>query len=275
MTQKNQQAPKNEYDDTDLDNDVEREEDNLDTRPQDVVEDDFVKIPKGDHKRIQKSLKDANKEAHKYRERLKAYQEFGDPEELAQRLQEIEEASEQQAAISEDQISRKELDKLRQRLTQESEQKVRQKDEEIKEMRSKLEQTVLLSQAETIIRKYDGKPELGLLDQVKKAAKVIEDNGRYVVRVVDEDGDPVFNDKGEYASLEDYVQELREHSVFGDAFGAPKRSGGGMRTQSDDGGSDRKGVPNVTKAQLKDNPVEMQKFFDKYGFEAYQKLKAS
>src|SRR5690606_18502795 len=107
---------------------------------------------------------------------------LGDADELKQKLQQLEEAGErhnQQAQDDEDKISRKELDKMRQRLTKEYEQKLQEREQEIAGMRSKLEQTVLLSQAESIIRKYEGNPELGLLDQVKKSAKVIEDNGRY------------------------------------------------------------------------------------------------
>lgn len=254
----------------------EQDDQELDTRPQDVVEDDHVKIPKEDYKKQQKALKEANKQAHKLRERYKAYEELGDPEELQElrtKIQQMEEGADKQTQEDDDRVSRKEMDKLRQRLQKEYEQQIRERDEKLQSMQSKVEQTVLISQAKSIIQKYDGKPELGLLDKVKGSAKVIEENGEFNIRMIDEDGDPVFNDKGEYANLEDFVKGLREDPVFGQAFNAPRKTGTGVRNQNDNGDGGKRGVPNVTKSELNRNEAAKKAFFEKHGFEGWKQLK--
>jgi len=105
---------------------------------------------------------------------------------------------------------------------------------ELGRMRSALERHLVDAAATAEIAAARGVPAL-LLPHVRAAAKVVEEGGDYVVRVVDAQGEPRVNQRGEYLSLSDLVGEMRQAAAFARAFegsgttgsGTPPRSGAG------------------------------------------------
>jgi hypothetical protein len=92
------------------------------------------------------------------------------------------------------------------------------------------------SAAVTAIAAAKGVPEL-LLPHIRSAVKVIEENGDYVVRVLDASGSPRVNGKGEFLTIKDMVGEMRQSEVFGRAFDGTGATGSGSSQQRGGGGA--------------------------------------
>lgn len=225
---------------------------------------EFVKIPKSDFENLKKNLAKANKSDERRRRELEKYAAFGTPDEIEASLASVGESS----GGFDDEALQKKLEKQRKELERKYQADLEAERSKIASMESKIQETVLLGQARETITKYEGAPDL-LLDVVRKATKVVEQDGGYKVTVVDEDGDPRFNNRGEYMTLDDFVQDLRNHDTYGLAFKAPKRQGAGVQNQ---GGSAKKADPTVglRKSQMTMN--ERQDFIAKHGFAKYKEI---
>ena len=93
-------------------------------------------------------------------------------------------------------------------------------------MKGTLESYLVDAAATEAIAAAKGIPQL-LLPHVKSAVKVIEEDGKYQVRVVGPDGSPRMNAKGEFLGIKDYVSEMRESEVFSRAFEGTGTTGSG------------------------------------------------
>lgn len=249
---------------------VEADQEQLETRPQDQVEEDVVKIPKRDFANIKKQLKNANGEAKTYREKLQQYESYGlEADEIEELIALREQGGKGQREEADDsRVDRKELDKQRKKLEQTYQKELERLESEKSSMQQRLETTLIESAARDAIRAEKGVPEL-LLDQVVKSATLVQnDRGGYDVRVVDENGEPDFNDRGEYMSIHEKVQSLKAHEIFGRAFEATVKQGAGMSSQS----GNRKPAPTTTKSALKADRKARNAFIAKNGFEAYNEL---
>jgi hypothetical protein len=140
-----------------------------------------------------------------------------------------------------------EWDKLRGQMTEQHQQELTKREETAKALRVKLERHLVDGAAATAIAAANpskGGVEL-LLPHVKARVKVIDENGDFVVRVVDAAGNPRVNGKGEFLSIADLVGEMRQSEVFAPAFLAPPASGGGAHQSAPQAGS-----KNATRAQF-------------------------
>lgn len=256
----------------------EQQEENL--RPQDKDEGEFVKIPKKDHENMRKQLKKANGEAKTYREQLQQYRQYADDpndlEELVALKQKFEEGDgangDNQDEDAYKQRLESQLAKQRKELERSYKTQLEKAQEERKQLESTLENTVLLQQAESAVLKEKGAPAL-VLDEIRRRTKVIKDGDRFVTRVVDETGEVDFNDRGEMMTLDDLVQTLKSHDIFGRAFDAPAKSGSGMRNQNDnaEGRSSKNKFGDLRRGDLKGS--KRQAFLDEHGEEAFFALK--
>ncbi len=102
------------------------------------------------------------------------------------------------------------------------------KDGELAGMNKTLVKHLITSQAVTAIAANKGAPEL-LLPIISAQTKVIKDGDEYVVRVVDQAGDPRGNTSGGFMSVEDLVKELKASAVYGRAFESEGQSGTGTK----------------------------------------------
>ncbi len=130
-------------------------------------------------------------------------------------------------------------DKMKDSLERGFNQKLEAKDKEIEAKDKSLARYLVNSEATRAIASMKGVPEL-LLPQITAQTKVVNDNGDYVVRVIDAAGDPRGNASGGFMTVEDLVKELKASPTFGRAFESEAPSGNGMKPGS---GSQRPAPP--------------------------------
>lgn len=170
---------------------------------------------------LKSALEKERKEAREASKQVKAWQALGKtPDEIHALLDAQRKAEEASAEKN------GEWDKLKAQML---EQHQRERDQLEAKSRAKdaaIERHLIDAQATAAIASAKGVPAL-LLPHVKAAARVVEEDGEYVVRVVDDKGNPRVNGKGDYLSIADLVSEMRQSEVFGRAFDAEGRTGGG------------------------------------------------
>jgi len=123
------------------------------------------------------------------------------------------------------------LDKMKADFQKKQDEAVSAKDQEISKLRGDLFQTKVSDVGARSISAEKGSPEL-LLPIVEKQCKVIEDDGKYVVRVIDEQGDFRSDGKGGWMTVSDLVKEMKSDSRYAQAFESEAPSGSGSRPGS-------------------------------------------
>ena len=119
-----------------------------------------------------------------------------------------------------------EWDKLKQQMADQHKAELSKKDERIGTLTKSLERRLIDADATAAIAAAKGIPAL-LLPHVRASVKVIEEDGDFKVQVVDAQGNPRVNAKGEFLSIADLVGEMRQSDVYGRAFEPTGTTGGG------------------------------------------------
>ena len=214
--------------------------------------------------KTRKALEKANKEAAERRQKLKEWEQLNvNPETVQQMMEEKEEKERKEA---EEQGRYQELiDKMRQQ-TQEKEEKAEQR---IQEMQEKLNKQILDKEINSAISSENGIVEL-LDEKIKKNVKLEETENGYDIKVVDENGFDMVDQKGSKMSLQNYIASLKDHPTFSYAFKAPKVTGAGTNNteSAGDGGVD----PSKQKARSKMTEKEQRDFVREHGIKEYKKL---
>jgi hypothetical protein len=141
-----------------------------------------------------------------------------------------------------------EFDKLRAQMMEAHTGELSKKDERITTLTKSLERRLVDADATAAIAAAKGVPTL-LLPHVRNAVSVIEEDGDFRVRVVDDKGNPRVNGKGEFLSIADLVSEMRQSDVFGRAFEADGTTGGGAQQSRGSTGNNLKGKIDGTEAE--------------------------
>jgi hypothetical protein len=101
------------------------------------------------------------------------------------------------------------------------------RDDKIGKLQGSLEKSLIEAQATAAIAAAKGAPEL-LMPHVMRQVKVVEENGEYVARVMDANGQPrIANVKGDPFTIANLVEEMKANTVFGRAFEASGTGGSG------------------------------------------------
>lgn len=95
-------------------------------------------------------------------------------------------------------------------------------------MSKSLENYLVTTAAVQALAAAKGSAEL-LLPHIQARTKVIKQGDEYVVRVLDEAGDPRGNGAGGFMTVQDLVKELKGHPSFGRAFESEAPTGSGTR----------------------------------------------
>lgn len=234
-------------------------------QPETPDSDDVVKIPKAELEKLKAAVKKNNKENEKNRLRLKEYETFGTPEDIAEsftKLSTLPDAEEAQKATT------ALLEKERQKVKSALDKEIEAARKEAEKYKGALREQMVDNEALSLISKYEGVPEL-LMPKLKSSIATIEDeSGKFHVRVLDESGEPEINNSGEYATIEDLIQKLRGHDVYGRAFKAPKPPSGAS-LKSDGRSGDK--VPSPAKSKMTEK--DKLDYISKYGILEYKKLK--
>lgn len=128
--------------------------------------------------------------------------------------------------LSESKDGKVNWDKMKRDLETGFNSKLQAKDGELQAMGKTLQKYLVTTAAVQAIAAHKGVPDL-LLPHIQAKTKVIKDGEDYVVRVVDESGDPRGNASGGFMTVEDLVKELKSSPTFGRAFESEAPNGGG------------------------------------------------
>ena len=143
-----------------------------------------------------------------------------------------------------------EWEKLKTQMAEQQEQERAAWQTSIKAKDAAIERHLIDAQAATAIAAAKGVPEL-LLPHVKAHVRVVEDGGDYAVRIVDKQGNPRVDGKGEFLSIADLVAEMRQDAIYGRAFEASGTTGSGAPS-----GQQGSGPSNGSKGNLGGNKAE-------------------
>ena len=156
---------------------------------------------------------------------LKAWEPLGNPEETQAKLKELSEALASKSTDS------TQFDKFKAEVQAANAKVIAEKDAEVTRMKATVEGHLIDSEANRALFELKGSSAL-LLPVIKASAKVVEDNGKYVVRVLDTEGDPRYTTNGAFMTINDLVAEMKVHPEYGKAFESSGTSGSGMRPGS-------------------------------------------
>lgn len=170
---------------------------------------------------LKSALEKERKLRTEYEKSFKPYQGLGkSPEEILELLKAQEEAEKGKLE------QKGEWDKLKAQLLETHKKEMIAREEEVMKMKATLESYLVDANATEAIASLKGVPQL-LLPHVKSAVKVIEEDGKYQVRVIGKDGSQRMNSKGEFLGIKDLVSEMRDSEIFARAFEGSGTSGSG------------------------------------------------
>lgn len=128
-----------------------------------------------------------------------------------------------------------EWDKLKTQLNESHGKVVGEKEARIKALEGLIESTLVDGEATKAIAEAKGNATL-LRPHIKQFVRVVEEGGKYQIKVVDGKGDPRLNGKGDPMTVAELVGEMRSSDVYGVAFEGTGRGGGGMQPGAGGGG---------------------------------------
>lgn len=170
---------------------------------------------------LKSALEKERKARSEYEKAVRKYEGLGkSPDEISELVKAQEEA--EKAKLEQ----KGEWEKLKAQLLENHKKELTARDEAVQKMRTTLESFLVDAAATEAIATAKGIPQL-LLPHVKSAVKVVEEDGKYLVRVVGKDGTPRMNAKGEFLGIKDLVSEMRESEVFSRAFEGTGTTGSG------------------------------------------------
>ena len=172
---------------------------------------------------------------------------------LGKTPEEIQALVEAQAEAEREKLSKAgEWDKLRGQMTEQHQTELAKREESAKTLRAQLERHLVDAAAATALAAAEGNTEL-LMPHVTAKTKVIEENDEFVVRIVDAAGNPRVNAKGEFLSMRDLVDEMRQNPIYAPGF--PKAQGSGAPGST----STSRGAP--PKGKIDGSPDERTAYF--------------
>lgn len=214
--------------------------------------------------RTRKALEKANREAMERRHKLSEWDELGvDPTRVKEMLTQQKESEIKQ--MEEEKRYGELLEKMREETKTEREKA----QQDVDRMRQTVEREIRDRTISEAISSEDGIPRL-LQSIVKESTKVIEENDRYVTVVMDDYGQPIKDDNGNYLPVKDFVKSMRDDPELSYAFKAPKVSGSNTNPEGANKATGNKPGPKKNRSQM--SPNEKLKFIEKEGIDSYNKL---
>lgn len=216
--------------------------------------------------RTRKALAKANKEAQDRRYKLQEWDDLGvDPETVKQwkeerRNEEIRKAEEEGR-----------YQDIIEKTRQESQEIQEKAESQVASMKAQLENYLVDRNLTEAIAAEEGIPKL-LQGIARNYVKTVQDeaSGEYHTKVIDDDGMPRVNDKGEEMSIRELVQSFKEDPDLQYAFKAPKTSGSGNDSQASATPPSKKPGPKPKKGDM--SQKEQREFVQKHGYAEFAKL---
>lgn len=182
---------------------------------------------------LKKALEAERKQRAEAEKTLKQFDGV-DPEQYAQLMKSQEEAAAQKARDTGDWAAREA--QLKQQLAADLQKReahytaeVQGREARLSLMQRALNDALINSEAVAAITAAKGVPEL-LLPHVLRQTQIIEDDGRFMVQVLDPQGQPRIADiKGTPFTIRHLIEEMKADPIFGRAFEATGAGGSGAQ----------------------------------------------
>ena len=191
-----------------------------------------------------------------------------DPEDYV-RLKELENKQEEDKAKKAG-----EWDKLRVQMTDKHNEELGKRDTREASLLTALERKTIDADAVAALNEFKGNVTL-LLPHVKGHVQMVEEEGAFVARVVDDAGNPRVNGEGKFLTVRELVSEMRDQETYAKAFEADTKGGGG--TPPGGGGGKPPGGKGVIPSDLKRGSMSTKDkvaFIKEHGEDEYMKLPA-
>lgn len=191
-----------------------------------------------------------------------------DPEDY-QRLKDLEKTEEEQKAEK-----KGEWDKLKGQMTEKHTEELTARDTREAKLLTALEKKTIDADAVSALNEYEGNVTL-LLPHVKAHVKMVEEDGAFVARVVDDAGNPRVNGEGNFLTVRELVSEMRDQETYATAFKNTVKSGGG--TPPGGGGPGPGAKKGVIPSDLKRSTMgtkDKVAFLKEFGEDEFMKLPA-
>jgi hypothetical protein len=244
----------------DLDNEENVDDDKKEVDVEKIINE--YEALKKEHENTKAYLNKANKEAKERRLALKELEENGlSVSEAIELKRRLEEEERERAAKKGD------VDKIKEQLMSGFEKEKNEMQKKIDKMQKSLYENLVSAKASEAIVAANGVPKL-LMPFIQRYAQVQDEDGKYAVRILDDDSEVRFNSRGEYMTINDYVEELRSDDVFGRAFMVDVKSGSGSKPNGSSGSAGKKQILNRSQMSYKDKA----EYVKEHGQEAFLKL---
>lgn len=163
-----------------------------------------------------------------YKDQLKGFEGVDAEEyrELKARIDKINEA---------EMLDKGEFDKIRAKMNEEWDKERGTLTEQNKTLLSQLESMMVDSEVTKAVAEAKGNLTL-LTPVLKQRIKVVDNDGKFVVKVNEQNGDPMVNAKGESVSISELVESLKKNEAYAGAFDSSGLSGGGAKPNGDESG---------------------------------------
>lgn len=173
---------------------------------------------------------------------LKAWKALGEtPAAVQAKLDDVDEAHKSEVEslrklIDEKGDASSKFEKLKADMEKAHAKALADKDDEATTLKEALNKHLIESAAVSAINEAKGRVK-PLLPTVTSMLQLVNENGEYVVRVVDRDGDPRGNGQGGYMDIKGLVEELRQDDDYAPLFESSGVSGSGATGRREAGGS--------------------------------------
>lgn len=259
----------------DLEEEVETEDEDVNDENEELEDEDSDEsVSLSEYKKLQehvqklqKAQHKTNKEAQKRRQQLKKFEDAGyDPDQALELAKKADEYEHNQAK------KQGNVEKLTQQLEEKYNGKINELNEKLTTKDKALRDVLVsdrLNQAMNDLGAVTGASK-ALIPYAERFINVQEEDGKYNVVVLDEDGDPRWNPDGSYMGIKEFLQELRTDDVWSNFFQQSNHSG----TGSTSGNSKAKGGgKNAPKSKANMSPQDKVAYIAENGRDAYLALK--
>lgn len=189
-----------------------------------------------------------------------------DPDKAREALVKLEELGNYDPTKEADKIVAERVDAAKRQLLDKHTKEIQDRDGKVGSLTKTIESLLIDNAATGALAELKGSVNL-LLPHVKNRTRVRETDGKYIVEVIDGEGNArIGNAKGDPMTIKELVQEMRQSEEFGRAFEGIGQSGGGMPPGNNGGGTPQTQFKRRSELKSREDRVA---FVEKHGEAAY------
>lgn len=148
------------------------------------------------------------------------------PEQARDAIAELERLREIDPSKEADRLAQEKVEHLRKSLQTQFTSELSERDKRIASLTQTVDERVRKQEALSTLSELGGNHDL-LMPHILGATRTVEKDGKYLVEVVDADGNPRIGNDGNNLTLKAFVAEMRNNESFAPAFKGSGNSGSG------------------------------------------------